>query len=163
MYELSKPWRDLEKYRRDRLREALYEAELAEEFLKNGLLRNAAGKAFQAVKAYLAAAAAQKRETLVPYYPGEKAVQKKRVAVVDLIIAYMPTTRMKEVAVRLGDKELELVVEKALDLHQFQYNGLDKEGVFSRYVTTEIVEKDVRDVAEFIKRRVALEIGRGNE
>ncbi|MEM1571949.1 MAG: PaREP1 family protein [Pyrobaculum sp.] len=159
----TKPWRDLEKYRRDRLREALYEAELAEEFLKNGLLRDAAGKAFQAVKAYLAAAAAQKREALAPHYPVEKAVQKRRVAVVALIVAYMPTTRMKEVAARLGDNELELVVEKALDLRRFQYNGLDKEGVFSRYVATEIVEKDVRDVVEFIKRRAALEMGRGNE
>ena len=58
MLSLSKPWVDLEKYRRDRLKEALYEAELAEEFLKNGLVRNAASKAFQAVKAYLAAVAA---------------------------------------------------------------------------------------------------------
>lgn len=154
MYELAKPWRDVEKYKRDRLKEALYEAELAEEFLKNGLYKNAAGKAFQAVKAYLAAVATEKREALAQYYPGERTVQKKKVAVIDLLIAYMPTTRMKEVAARLGDRELELVVEKALDLHQFQYNGLDREGVFSRYTTLEIVERDIKDVVEFVKRRV---------
>jgi hypothetical protein len=35
---LTKPWVDLEKYRRDRLKEATYEAELAEEFLKTASL-----------------------------------------------------------------------------------------------------------------------------
>ncbi len=152
---MAKPWVDLEKYRRDRLKEALYEAELAEDFLKNGLLRNAAGKAFQAVKAYLAAVAAQRRDALAPYYPGEGVMQRRKVARVDLIIALMPTARMKEIAARLGDKELELAVEKALDLHQFRYNGLDKEGVLSRYASAEVVEKDVRDVVEFVRRRAA--------
>ncbi|MEM3995503.1 MAG: PaREP1 family protein [Pyrobaculum sp.] len=47
MLEVERPWRDLSKYREDRLAEATYEAELALRFLKNGLLRNAAGKAFK--------------------------------------------------------------------------------------------------------------------
>jgi len=36
-----------DKHRQDRLREAVYEAELALRFLENGLYRNAAGKALQ--------------------------------------------------------------------------------------------------------------------
>jgi hypothetical protein len=36
-----------DKYPQDRLREAVYEAELALRFLENGMYRNAAGKAFQ--------------------------------------------------------------------------------------------------------------------
>ena len=43
--EVTKPWIDARKYQEDRFREAIYEAELAERFLQNGLLRNAAGKA----------------------------------------------------------------------------------------------------------------------
>jgi len=68
----------LDKFRRDKLREALYEAELAEEFLKNGLLRNAAGKAFQAVKAYLAAVAALHRDKIAAAFNGVRGWAPKR-------------------------------------------------------------------------------------
>ncbi len=135
-------WKDLEKYRRDRLREVRYEPYPAEDFLKNGLLRNAAGKAFQAVKAYLAAEAAARRDILAGKFAGI-ARHGKRVARVDWIIAVMPTSRMKEVAQLLGDRELELAVEKALDLHEFQYNGVDPTGTLSRYVDLKDVEGDV--------------------
>jgi len=41
--ELTKPWSDVRKYQEDRFREAMYEAELAERFLNNGLLRQSPG------------------------------------------------------------------------------------------------------------------------
>jgi hypothetical protein len=44
---LSKPWADLENYRRDRLKEALYEAELAEEFLKTALFETPPARRFK--------------------------------------------------------------------------------------------------------------------
>ena len=44
MEQLPKPWFDMRKYREVRLKEALYEADLAESFLSQGLTRNAAGK-----------------------------------------------------------------------------------------------------------------------
>ncbi len=148
------PWRNLERYRMDRLKEARYEAELAEDFLRNGLVRNAAGKAFQAVKAYLAAEAAARRDVLAGKFAGVRVTRHgKRVARVDWIIAVMPTSRMKEVAQLLGDRELELAVEKALDLHEFQYNGLDREGDVSRYVDVASVGRDVMGVARFIRGR----------
>ncbi|MGC9179632.1 MAG: PaREP1 family protein [Vulcanisaeta sp.] len=50
MEQLPKPWFDLNKYREARLREAMYEAELAESFLNQGLMMNVAGRAFQAWK-----------------------------------------------------------------------------------------------------------------
>ena len=53
--ELGKPWINLGDYRRTRLMEAHYEAGIAVKMLSDGLTRNAAGKAFQAWKSFLAA------------------------------------------------------------------------------------------------------------
>ncbi|WP_342765490.1 PaREP1 family protein [Vulcanisaeta sp. JCM 14467] len=55
MEQLPKLWFDVRKYREVRLKEALYETDLVESFLNQGLTRNAAGKAFQAWKALVAA------------------------------------------------------------------------------------------------------------
>jgi hypothetical protein len=149
----SKPWVDLEKYRRDRLKEALYEAELAEEFLKNGVIRNAAGKAFQAVKAYLAAVAAAQRDKVATAFPGRRRLSPTKVVKRgDWIIAVMPTSRMREVAAIVGDRELRLMVELALNLHEFQYNGLDRDAEVSRYASEEMVKRDIEEVAAYIKR-----------
>jgi Archaeal PaREP1/PaREP8 family. len=54
------------------LEEALAEAGLAIKFLEQGLHRNVAGKAFQAWKALLAAAAARHREVLSQRYLKDK-------------------------------------------------------------------------------------------
>ncbi|MCU7788777.1 PaREP1 family protein [Pyrobaculum sp. 3827-6] len=153
MLSLTKPWVDLEKYQRDRLKEATYEAELAEEFLKNGLLRNAAGKAFQAVKAYLAAVAAAQRDKVVAAFPGRRRLgPNKIVERGEWIIATMPTSRMREVAALVGDRELRLIVELALNLHEFQYNGLDRDAEASRYASEDMVKRDVEEVVSYIKR-----------
>jgi len=69
---LPKPWYNLEDYRAVRLREASYEAEIAEKFLEEGLIRNAAGKAFQAWKAVVAAYAVDKVDDLRKVFPGVK-------------------------------------------------------------------------------------------
>jgi hypothetical protein len=149
---LSKPWVDLEKYRRDRLKEALYEAELAEEFLKNGVIRNAASKAFQAVKAYLAAMAAAQRDK-VAAFPGRRRLSPTKVVERgDWIIAVMPTSKMREVAAIVGDRELRLIVELALNLREFQYNGLDGDAEVSRYASEEMVKRDIEEVVAYIKR-----------
>jgi hypothetical protein len=55
----------------------------------------------------LLAAAARQRERPAGPYPGEGRVGRgRRVAKVDLVIAIMSTTRMKEVVQHLGDEEL---------------------------------------------------------
>ncbi|MFP3485741.1 MAG: PaREP1 family protein [Vulcanisaeta sp.] len=46
----------------------MYEAELAERFLNNGLLRNAAGKAYQALRSYVAGLAVDYRNILSRYF-----------------------------------------------------------------------------------------------
>ncbi|WP_349681932.1 PaREP1 family protein [Caldivirga sp. UBA161] len=77
--EVTKPWIDAGKYQEDRFREALYEAELAERFLQNGLLRNAAGKAFQAVKAYAAGLAIDYRDEFAKHYTSTGRLSPSRV------------------------------------------------------------------------------------
>ncbi len=62
---------------------------------------------------------------------------------VDWLIAIMPSSRLREVASIIGDKELRLYVEIALNLHEFQYNGLDRDSEVSRYSSEELVRKDV--------------------
>ncbi|MGC9137288.1 PaREP1 family protein [Caldivirga sp.] len=53
--ELPKPWFNLSEYRRVRLLEARYEAEIAVNMVREGLVKNTAGKAFKAWKSFLAA------------------------------------------------------------------------------------------------------------
>ena len=139
-------------YVKIRLEEALREAELALKFLGQDLHRNAAGKAFQAWKALLAAVAAQHREAIAKRYAG--AVRDKTGKLrsrADMVIALMPTTRMREAASALEEvcgRELIHLTDIALNLHEFQYNGLDPKGVVSRYTNLEDVEKDVKYLAE---------------
>ncbi|MGC9118669.1 MAG: PaREP1 family protein [Thermoproteus sp.] len=157
--ELEKPWRDLGKYIEGRLREAVYEAELALKFLEAGMYRNAAGKAFQSFKALLAALAARHREQLVQRYPGTKATRGgKKVQYADWLIAVMPTGMMLEVARDLSSAEGQDLLQYAnvaLNLHEFQYNGLDKSGVLSRYARLSSVEEDIKALASYVSKKAA--------
>ncbi|MGC8570493.1 MAG: PaREP1 family protein [Caldivirga sp.] len=135
-----------------RLSEALYEADLAIKFLEQGLYRNAVGKVFQAWRAILAAAAALNRDLVAKRYPG---TVKDRIGVirsrVDMVIALMPTVRMREVAGILTDKYgwgILYLTDLALGIHEFQYNGLDPERIASKYVDIHDVERDIRHLAE---------------
>jgi len=60
------------------LRRFINESTIAEEFINEGLLRNAAGKAFEAWKALLGATLVDKRDELLKIYPnGKTAVNKE--------------------------------------------------------------------------------------
>jgi len=153
--ELTKPWIDMKKYQEDRLKEAWYEADLAERLMNDGLLRNAAGKAYQAVKAYVAAVAVNFRPQLAKYFPGKKKISpSKEVEKVDWIIAIMPSSKLRKVVAIIGDDQLRLLTEIALDLHEFQYNGFDKDSEVSRYDSEEFVKKDILYIVNFIKSKV---------
>jgi len=146
------PWRDTAQYIKLRLEEALREAELALRFLEQDLYRNAAGKAFRGGKAWLAAVAARHREVIARRYAGvvkDKTAKTRSRA--DMVVALMPTTRMRETASALEEiygRELVHLTDVALNLHEFQYNGLDAEGVASRYTNLEDVKKDIKYLAE---------------
>jgi hypothetical protein len=156
--ELEKPWRDFQKFLEGRLMEAVYEADLALRFLEAGLYRNAAGEAFQAFKALLAALAVKYRDALAQRYPGMRRLRSgKAVEAVDWIIAVMPTGFMLEVArdlSQLAGQELLHYANVALNLHEFQYNGLGKSGVLSRYARLESVAEDVKTLTQYVREAV---------
>jgi hypothetical protein len=145
-----------QKYLEGRLMEAAYEADLALRFLDAGLYRNAAGKAFQAFKALLAALAMKYRDALAQRYPGRRRLRSgKAVEAVDWIIAVMPTGLMLEVArdlSQLAGRELLHYANVALNPHEFQYNGLD--GVLSRYARHESVAEDVMALTQYVRETV---------
>ncbi len=159
MLELSKPWKDPAGYKRGRLLEAKYEAELALRFLEQGLYRNAAGKAFQAWKALLAAIAVDHGNVLAERFKGVRATREgRRVSLADFIIAFMPTGYMLAAAKLLEEAagiELVDLTNVAINLHEFQYNGLDKSGVFSRYPALEFVESDIKRLVNAVLRLTA--------
>ena len=141
--ELAKPWVDLARYREARLREARYEAELAEEFLEAGLTRNAAGKAFQAWKSLLAALLVDRVGEVEKLYPGRVRIREGRsVSRALWIVAMVPTSRLKRLAQLVGHEESALT-SVALDLHSYQYNGPDPEGVYSPYPDKESARADI--------------------
>ena len=143
MQELPKPWFDLEGYKRARLLEAKYEAELALKFLETGLYRNAAGKAFQAVKALLAALAVDHRDRLAQKYTGTvKLKGGKTLDRVDWLIAVMPTSHMLGLSAMISD-EIHYLTAIALYLHQYQYNGPDREGLLSQYRSDDEAKEDI--------------------
>lgn len=110
---------NVERLSEERLGEAESELEVAEAFLADGLLRNAA----------------------VPLY--------------EWIAATAPTSRLMEIAVLL-EKAVPNAVELtalALQLHEYQYNGPDLEGVRSKIPDDETA---ARLIATFIARLKAV-------
>ncbi|WP_052885925.1 PaREP1 family protein [Vulcanisaeta distributa] len=152
MEQLPKPWFDLNKYREVRLREAMYETELAESFLNQGFIRNAAGKAFQAWKALVAAYAVDKISELRKLFPGIKRLGGFRVRVekVYWIVAVMPTTVLKPVAQVVGG-DIDVYTNMALWLYEYQYNGPDKQSILSPYPDDESASRDIRTLISKVR------------
>ncbi|GAA5418463.1 hypothetical protein Stok01_00405 [Sulfurisphaera tokodaii] len=143
MQELPKPWFDLQAYKKTRLLEAKYEAEIARKFLDEGLIRNAAGKTYQAWKALVAGIAVDHRDKLKGLFTGKIKIKGgKMIEKVDWVIAIMPSTALKIVSQVIGG-EISLYTNLALLIHQYQYNGPDKEGIVSPYTNDEIAKNDI--------------------
>ncbi len=152
MQELPKPWFDLDGYRKTRLLEAKYEAELARRFLEEGLIRNAAGKAYQAWKALVAAFAAENRDKLKDLFKGIVKVRgSKVVEKVDWMIAIMPSNALKRISQLIGG-DISIYTNLAILIHQYQYNGPDKSGILSQYWDDESAKVDIIQLLEVIDR-----------
>jgi len=142
-----------EKYVEARLLEALVEAGLALRFLREGLTRNAAGKAFQAWKALLAALLRLEFEKLKTLAKTEE----KQRWLESTAVPRVPTTKMKTLARMLEDLGHEAIsawTDKALDLHDYQYHGPDPDMALSKYTTREEAAADIVMMVREIIRRV---------
>jgi hypothetical protein len=142
-----------------RLLEALGEARLALEFLERGLTRNAAGKAFQAWKALLAALLRLELERLKVLAKTEE----ERRWLESKAVPRVPTTEMKELSRLLrdvGHEGITFVTDKALDLHDYQYHGPDPDMALSKYATRESAAADVVELIQELVRRVEALRGR---
>ena len=142
-----------EGYIEARLLEALGEARLALEFLERGLTRNAAGKAFQAWKAFMAALLRLELDKLKALAKTEE----ERRWLESKAIPRVPTAKMKELFRLLrdvGHVGITFVTDKALDLHDYQYHGPDPDMALSKYTTRESAAADVVELIQELARRV---------
>jgi hypothetical protein len=136
-----------------RLLEALVEAHLALRFLREGLVRNAAGKAFQAWKALLAALLRLELERLRAIVRTDE----ERRWLESKAVPRVPTTSMKELSHLLkeaGHEAITAWTDKALNLHDYQYHGPDPDIALSKYTTTESAAADVVELIQELIRRV---------
>jgi len=133
-------------YASARLLEALVEAKLAIDFLKRGLTRNAAGKAFQAWRAVLAALLKLELDRL-------KAIAKtkeERRWLEERAVPRVPTTKMialSQMLRELGYRDVAFITDRALNLHDYQYHGPDPDMALSKYRTR---EEAARAVVELV-------------
>jgi len=142
-----------EGYIEARLLEALGEARLALEYLERGLTRNAACKAFQAWKALLAALLRLELDKLKAIVKTEE----ERRWLESRAVPRVPTTRMKELSRLLkeaGHEGITFVTDKALNLHDYQYNGPDPDMALSKYATRESAAADVVELLQELTRRI---------
>jgi hypothetical protein len=148
-----------EGYIEARLLEALGEARLALEYLKKGLTRNAACKAFQAWKALLAALLRLELDKLKALAKTEE----ERRWLESKAVPRVPTTKMKELSRLLrdvGHEGIPFVTALALDLHEYQYHGPDPDIALSKYTTRESAVADVVELLQELLRRVEVLKGR---
>ena len=148
-----------EGYIEARLLEALVEARLALRFLEEGFTRNAAGKAFQAWKALLAALLRLELDKLKALARSEE----ERRWLESKAVPRMPTTKMKPLARLLeamGHDDLALWTGNVLLLHDYQYHGPDPSGELSKYVTREDAVADILSAVQELARRIETLRGR---
>jgi hypothetical protein len=148
-----------EGYVEARLLEALVEARLALRFLEEGLTRNAAGKAFQAWKALLAALLRLELDKLKALARSEE----EQRWLESKAVPRMPTTKMKPLARLLetmGHDGLALWTGNVLLLHDYQYHGPDPSGELSKYATREDAVADILSAVQELARRIETLRGR---
>jgi hypothetical protein len=133
-----------------RLLETLGEARLALEYLERGFTRDAACKAFQAWKALLAALLRLELERLKAL---AKTEEEKR-WLESKAVPRVPT-KMKELGRLLeeaGHYGISAWTAVALDLHYYQYHGLNPDVVPSKYATRESAAAVVELIQELARR-----------
>ena len=132
-----------------RVLESLVEGRLAVEFLEKGLVRNAAGKAFQAWRALLAALLRLELDKLLK---AAKTDEERKWLVERAVL----TTRMKLLSQMLegvGHVGIVAWTNTALLLHEYQYHGPDPDLAASMYRSKEEAARDVELLVAELARR----------
>ena len=148
-----------EGYIEARLLEALAEARLALRFLEEGLTRNAACKAFQAWRALLAALLRLELERLKALVKTEE----ERRWLESTAVSRVPTTKMIALSLMLekaGHEGISLWTDRALLLHDYQYNGPDPDMALSKFWSREEAAEYVLRLVNEVARRVETLRGR---
>jgi hypothetical protein len=148
-----------EGYIEARLLEVLVEARLALRFLEEGLTRNAAGKAFQAWRALLAALLRLELEKLKALVKTEE----ERRWLESTAVPRVLTTKMVALSLMLekaGHEGISLWTDRALLLHDYQYNGPDPDMALSKFGSREEVAEYVLRLAGEVARRIEALRGR---
>jgi hypothetical protein len=138
----------------------LGEAKLALEYLERGFTRDAAGMAFHAWKALLAALLRLEQEKLKAL---AKTEEEEKKWLESKAVPRVPTTRMKELGRLLeeaGHYGISAWTAVALDLHDYQYHGPDPDMALSKYTTRESAAADVVELLQELLRRVEVLKGR---
>ena len=136
-------------YASARVLESLVEGRLAVEFLERGLVRNAAGKAFQAWRALLAALLRLELDKLLK---AAKTDEERKWLVERAVL----TTRMKLLSQMLegvGHVGIVAWTNTALLLHEYQYHGPDPDLAASMYRSKEEAARDVELLVAELARR----------
>jgi len=138
-------------YASARVLEALVEAKLAIDFLERGLTRNAAGKAFQAWRAVLAALLKLELERLKATAKSEE----ERRWLEERAVPRIPTTKMiplSQILEQLGYEDVAYITDRALNLHDYQYHGPDPDMALSKYRTREEAALAVKSLVKAVIR-----------
>jgi hypothetical protein len=149
-----------EGYIEARLLEALGEARLALEYLERGFTRDAAGMAFHAWKALLAALLRLEQEKLKAL---AKTEEEEKKWLESKAVPRIPTTRMKELGRLLeeaGHYGISAWTAVALDLHDYQHHGPDPDTALSKYTTRQSAAADALLLLKEPARRVEVLKGR---
>ena len=132
--------------------DAICEAYLAKELMKEDNVRNAAGKAFQAWKDLISALLMLKKDEILKLLKDED--QKKWFLKKGI---YAPSSRLKPLSKLLegvGIADIAPWTDKALDLHTYQYHGPDPEGLWGGPVDKEDAKEDIKMILRKFKEYV---------
>jgi len=140
-------------YASARILEALVEAKLALDFLRRGLTRNAAGKAFQAWRAVLAALLKLELERLKALAKSDE----ERRWLEERAVPRVPTSKMVPLSLmleQLGYEDVAYITDRALNLHDYQYHGPNPDMALSKYRTREEAALAVKSLVKAVARYV---------
>ncbi len=125
-----------------KISDSICEAYLARKLMEDDLVRNAAGKAFQAWKDLISALLMLKKDEVLKLLKDEG--QRKWFLEKGI---YAPSSRLgvlSKILEKVGVKEITPWTAQALRLHTYQYHGPDPEGLWGGPVDKEEAKEDIQ-------------------